>query len=169
MHAAYTTAPSPEAELAAFAEIFVSAPPEFSESDLRELRDRFALLSDRRATPLGPRVGAAILLNGWVFEKGGRRPRKISPCAAYLPRTLDSEHPDWPEAADELPGITWLSAQYDEYLKLPRRSEYRRVREEHFVYRGARKFLMLLGAECAPRLVKTTRRRGIHPTRTAQP
>ena len=27
---------------------------------------------------------------------------------------------------------------------------------------------MLLGAECAPRLVKTTRRRGIHPTRATQ-
>ena len=168
LHAAYTTAPSPETELAAFAEKFASAPAEFSKSDLRELRDRFALLSDRRAAPLGPRVGAAIFLNGWMFEKSGRRPRKISPCSAYLPKTLNSEHSDWPEAADELPGITWLSAQYDEHLKLPRGNEHRRGRDEHFVYRGARKFLMLLGAECAPRLVKTTRRRGIHPTRAAQ-
>jgi hypothetical protein len=167
-YAAYTISPDAEIEIAAFAEKFANQPIELSETDLRELRDRFGWLSERRAMILGPLVGGAILLNGSAFHKDDRkRPRKISPRSAYLPKTLDPEHPDWPEAAADLPGLTWLSAQYDDHLKLSGGRNARR-RDENFIYRGPRRFLMLLGAECAPRLIGTGRRRGAHPTRSQQ-
>src|SRR5262245_15265379 len=71
--AAFTIAPNAEIELAAFAESFSGSPLAVSEDDLRELRDRFDSLSDRRAQELGRRVGAALLLDGFSF-KGGKKP-----------------------------------------------------------------------------------------------
>jgi hypothetical protein len=151
-HAAFTIDPSPSIELEAFAE-FHSTPVAVSEDELREIRDRFDFLSDRAAAVIGPNVGRAILLNGHNFKGQSRRPCKVSPIEAYLPKTLDSEHPDWPEATNGLSGMTWISASYDEILKATsgRRS---RKRADGGISRGARRFLMLLGAECAPRILK---------------
>jgi hypothetical protein len=125
-------------------------------------------MSDRRATALGLRVGAAILLNGSTYQKGsGRKPCKVSPGQAYLPKTLDPEHPDWPDAAGTLPGIVWLSSSYDDQLKLVG-GRNRRRRDDGYMYRGPRRFLMLLGAESAPRLMRTGRKYGGRPTRVQQ-
>lgn len=150
--AAFTIDPSPSIELAAFAEVH-STPIAVSEDELRDIRDRFDFLSDRAAAEIGSKVGRAILLNGYNFKGQSKRPCKVSPVDAYLPRTLDSEHPDWPEAASGLPGMTWISASYDESLKTTsgRRS---RKRTDGGISRGPRRFLMLLGAECAPRIIK---------------
>jgi hypothetical protein len=150
--AVFTTAPDAETELAAFAAIFRAAPRVISDEDLRDLRDRFDALPDRRAEALGHSVGAALLLDGFTFENGQRQGKKVSPTRAYLPRTLDSEHPYWPEAAGTISGIAWLSASYEEKLKTKAtRSSPRRV--DGRISRGPRKFLVLLGAESAPRLV----------------
>jgi hypothetical protein len=81
-HAAYTIAPDAEVELAAFAESFENAPLDVSDEDLRELRDRFDPMSDRRAEALGRRVGEALLLDGFAFKSGKK---------AYLSRTLTSQ------------------------------------------------------------------------------
>jgi hypothetical protein len=72
-HAAYTAEPSAENDLEAFAEKFADNPIELYEADLRELRDRFAWVPERTAARLGPRVGSAIRLNGWVYQNGDRR------------------------------------------------------------------------------------------------
>jgi hypothetical protein len=149
--AAFTTDPSPAIELSAFVEVH-STPVAVSEDELREIRDRFDFLSDRAAAEIGMNVGRTILLNGHVYKGQKRNPCKVSPVDAYLPKTLDSEHPDWPEAANGLSGMTWISASYDDALKSAtgRRS---RKRTDGGMSRGARRFLMLLGAECAPRVV----------------
>jgi hypothetical protein len=165
-HAAYTTAPDAETELAAFAEKFAGAPIEISQMELRDLRDRFDYLRDRAASGLGLRVGATILLNGITYKGGKKKPCKVSPGAAYLPKTLD-EHADWPEAASALPGIAWLSASYGEHLKNAGGTGVRR-RDDGRISRGAKRFLMLLGAESTPRLVRQDAAYGERPTRGKQ-
>lgn len=163
-HAAYTIDPNPSVELAAFAE-YHTDPVEVTDEQLREIRDRFDSVTDRSAAEIGALVGRAILLNGHHHKNGTRRPCKVSPPDAYLPKTLDSEHPDWPEAAADLPGLTWLSASYDDALKSLRGKRSKR-RADGGMSRGARRFLMLLGAECAPRLVMDERHQ--YPERESQ-
>ena len=84
-------------ELAAFAEAYQRQPIIVSDSELRAIRDRFDLLTDRRAEPLGPRIGAALLVDAFVYRSGKRSEIKVSPASAYLSRTIDSDHPYWPE------------------------------------------------------------------------
>lgn len=158
-NAAFSSAPDAETELAAFAELFNASPLSIVDGDLRELRDRFDKIPDPRAGELGRRVGAVIQLDGFSYKGGKKRSTKVSPTAAYLSRTLDGEHPYWPEAADTLPGIVWLSSNYDEKLKTSA-TRANRKRVDGTISRGPRKFLMLLGAECAPRLLESGRQYG---------
>jgi hypothetical protein len=150
--AEYLVSSDPAAELNSFAETYQNNPVELDDDDLRQMRDRFDLLSDRVAEDIGRRVGSAILLDGLEYKSGNKRVRKVIPATAYLPRTLDSEHPDWPETAGKLPGIAWISAGYDEKLKTT--ASLGRRRSDGSISRGARRFLMLLGVQCAPRLLK---------------
>jgi hypothetical protein len=146
-------------ELAAFAEAFNGRPTAVDDLELRAIRDRFDLLTDRRAEPLGPRVGAALLIDGFVYRGGKRSEIKISPASAYLSRTLDSDHPYWPDAAGQLPEIAWIAASYEERLKTGATRSSRK-RSDGTISRAARKFLMLLGAASAPRVIAVGRRDG---------
>lgn len=146
-------------ELAAFAEAYQRGPIEVSDPELRAIRDRFDLLTDRRAEPLGPRVGAALLLDGFVYSNGKRRETKVSPASAYLSRTIDSDHPYWPDAAGQLPEISWIAASYEDRLKTGATRSSRK-RSDGTISRAARKFLTLLGAASAPRIVSVGRRDG---------
>ena len=153
-HAAFKSHIDASVELGAFAERFAAEPIEIDDWDLRNLRDRFDELSDRNAEELGRKVGAALLLDGFTY-KGGRQQRvKVSPASAYLSRTLDSDYPNWPVAAGTLPGIQWIASRYDDHLKTAATRTRRRL-ENGTIPRGPRKFLMLLGAEVAPRLERT--------------
>ncbi len=163
--AAYTIDPDPALELAAFAELNADG-VEVSDEQLREIRDRFDAVGERSAAKIGLQVGRALRLNCHIYKNQKKRSCKVSPTEAYLPKTLDSEHPDWPEAAGDLPGITWLSASYDEVLKSSTGRQSRRRAEGGGMSRGARRFLMLLGAECAPRLV--TEEGFQYPSRNSQ-
>lgn len=154
-------------ELAAFAETFVDKPVEIAPVDLIGLRERFDLLTDVRAGSLGLDVGRAILLDGFVYRGAKRTEVKIRPVEAYLSRTLDSDHPYWPEAAGSLPMIPWLSASYDVTLKTGA-TRAARKRADGTISRGPRKFLMLLGAACAPRVGQVGRRDWGRPGRVAQ-
>ena len=112
-------------------------------------------------------MGQSILLDGHVFRNGKRAPIRMRPSEAYLGRTLDGEHPYWPEAAAGLPQISWLSSGYDIILKTGA-TRTSRKRADGTMSRGPRKFLMLLGAACTPRLVKTDRKDWGRPARVAQ-
>lgn len=141
-------------ELGAFAERFQTEPVAIDDEGLREIRDRFDELSERDAEDLGPQVGAALLLDGYVYKGGKSQKLKVSPMNAYLCKTLDCDNLNWPIAAGSLPGIEWIAARYDVQLKTEVPGRKRR-RADGTISRGPRKFLMLLGAENAPRIVRT--------------
>jgi len=151
---ATVTVADAQVDLAAFADRFADSPQPLEDADLIALRDRFDEINDREAALLGPRVGAVIRLDGFSWKSGKRVETSVSPAEAYLPKTLDGEHPHWPLAAAETPGLTWLAASYDVRLKTSA-TRTSRKRADGTVSRGPRKFLMLLGAASAPRLLKT--------------
>lgn len=166
-HAAFANEVDAATELAAFAERYAEEPLSISDEDLRRIRDRFDGLPDKSAVTIGRRVGAALLLDGHVYLGGKRHARRVSPVNAYLPRTLDSDHPDWPTAAGTTPDIEWVAARYSDQLKTGATRKSRR-RADGTISRGARKFLMLLGVDCAPRLVKMGTVSWGRPTRVAE-
>jgi hypothetical protein len=141
-------------DLAAFADRFAGTPQALDDADLIALRDRFDEVNDRDAALLGSRVGAVIRLDGFSWKAGKRVETSVSPAEAYLPKTLDGEHAHWPLAASETAGLTWLAASYDVRLKTMATRTMRR-RADGTISRGPRKFLLLLGAASAPRLIKT--------------
>jgi hypothetical protein len=154
LHAAVSKDVDAADELEAFAEAFCETPITIEDRDLRLIRDHFDLLTDRRAEPLGLKVGAALLLEGFAFRGGKKIELKVAPAAAYLSRTLDKDHPYWPDAAGTLPGIAWLASSYEERLKTSA-TRTSRKRADGTISRGARRFLLLLGAASAPRVVQT--------------
>lgn len=141
-------------DLAAFAERFADDPQLLSDEDLRDLRDRFDLLSDRAAQVLGLKVGAVLRLDGYVFKAGKRQDCKVAPTEAYLSKTLEGENAYWPVAAGSLPGPAWLAPSYDDRLKSGA-TRTSRKRADGVISRGPRKFLLLLGAAIAPRLQRS--------------
>lgn len=152
-HAAVVGFVDAKVDLAAFADRFADDPQEMSDEDLRALRDRFDLLSDRAAQDLGLKVGDAVRLDGYVFKSGKRQESKVAPTQAYLCKTLEGENAYWPVAAGDLSGLAWLAASYDERLKSSATRSARK-RADGVISRGPRKFLLLLGAAMAPRLVR---------------
>jgi hypothetical protein len=162
-HAAFTSHVDPVIELRAFAERFADEPFAIGDTDLRLLRDRFDELTDRSAEPLGRKIGAALRLDGTVYKARKPQKLKVSPATAYLPRTIDTDHPNWPVAAGTVAGIEWIAARYDEVLKTGA-TRARRRRDDGTISRGPRKFL-LLGAEVSPRLEQTGPVRWGSPTR----
>lgn len=155
-NAAFTIHIDAKAELSAFAERFAEAPVEIQDTELREIRDKFNDLSEQEAGELGPLVGAGLLLDGYAFKGGRQQPKKVSPTTAYLSRTLDGDHPHWPEAAGKLPGIDWISARYEDQLRTGQVRQPGQSGKKPIV-RGPRKFLLLLGTEVAPRLMRLPR------------
>ena len=153
-HAAFLTSVEASTELAAFAERFAATPLEIEDADLRELRNRFDELSDRHADEIGPAVGAALMVDGFVYKSGKMVRQKVRPTEAYLCKTLDSDFPNWPKAAENIPGIQWVSAGYDEKLKTGA-TRARRKRSDGTISRGPRRFFTMLGVETSPRLTQT--------------
>jgi hypothetical protein len=66
-HAAYAPTVTPAIELAAFAEKYAGNPVEIEDEALREIRDRFDDVPNEIAVRLGPVVGRALLIDGFVF------------------------------------------------------------------------------------------------------
>ncbi|MBY5456422.1 hypothetical protein HFO89_08635 [Rhizobium leguminosarum] len=164
-NAAFTAAPGPEDELEAFAKKYAETPQAVEDAELREIRDLFDQLSERTAERIGPAVGAAILVDGVTYRNGKPQKIKVSPTQAYLSKTLDGEYPYWPIAAEKVSGLQWIAARYEDQLKTGVGRGERRRGEDGKVSRGARRFMMLLGAECAPRLVAESGNREKGPTR----
>lgn len=156
VHAEVTGLVDAAVDLKAFAETFANAPQNVNDEDLRAIRDRFDLLTDRAAAPLGPSVGAALRLDAFNFKAGQRQELKVSPRDAYLSKTLEGEYANWPIAAGSLPGIRWLASSYDERLKTGATRAVRK-RADGTISRGPRKFLLLLGAAITPRVTRIDR------------
>lgn len=112
----------------------------------------FSELKPDERRSLGPRVGGAILVDGYEFEagadrraKGRRRRILVSPGEAYLPAAIDaSGKRSWPTAAANVPGLKWIAGRYRDVLTTAPDVP------------GARAVFTALGAAVTPRLVDRT-------------
>lgn len=148
-HAAFTASVDAEDELLAFAAAFENDPIRLKTDELRELRDLLDPLTGTRAQTIGARLGAAVLIEAVESETKGNRDWR-RPLEVYLPKAIDKDTPNWPNAAWGIPGIWWAHPSYDEGLRTGLGK--RRKREDGTRSRGARNFLALLGAQSGPRL-----------------
>ena len=154
-NAAFTTHLDALTELEAFAEHFADKKIEITDEELRDLRARFDEVSDASVDQLGPKVGAVLLLDGQVFRSGKPLRQKVTLAESYLCKTLDGENSTWPDAAGVAPNISWIAARYEAALKTNTGRWAKRKRHDGSVSRGPRRFLTLLGAEHAPRIVRS--------------
>ena len=121
-------------------------PAPLTDEQLRALRDAFEQLPADQRSSLGPDVGRAIKIAVFRYDGRGRIQRGTArPGEVYLSRAVDREPESFAVAADNTPGLLWTDNRYVEQL----RSSLGRVGGL-----GPQKFLGLLGAERAPRLVR---------------
>lgn len=106
------------------------------------LRAAFERLDSSERIQLGPGVGRAVLLHGYVWEGDEQLPLEVSPTEAYLPKRIDREPLSFADAAARTPGVVWVDDRYAELLRSPAGR----------AGLGAQRFLKLLGAETAPRI-----------------
>lgn len=159
-NANYRTELTAQHVLEAFARRYAEAPIAADRRDLLDLRDLFEHV-DTKATDLGTELGSALLIEAFSYEilEGGRAvTNKIlaSPANVYLPASIADSHDHWPKAAGSTPGLLWASPGYAEVFKVSR-TEQRGSEAERLSTsrkRGVKRFLSLLGAATAPRLVE---------------
>ncbi|HEK1010725.1 TPA: hypothetical protein SMP92_004027 [Pseudomonas putida] len=159
-NANYRTALSAQDVLEAFARRYAEKPIAVDRQDLLDLRDLFEHV-DTKATDLGSEVGSALLIDAFNYEvlDGGRITTKkvlASPGNVYLPASIADSQDYWSKAAGATPGLLWASPGYAEVFKISR-TEQRSGRDESpstSRKRGVKRFLSLLGAATAPRLVE---------------
>ncbi|MFG2997857.1 hypothetical protein [Streptomyces sp. NPDC048340] len=98
---------------------------------------------------LGPDIGRAIRLNGFMFDdQGDEKPARVQPRAAYLSSALESADGDrFAVAARKTPGLVWVHRSYARSLLSAAQS--------NGLSRTA--FLRLLGVADAPRLTPVPR------------
>ncbi|HUF71089.1 MAG TPA: hypothetical protein VMM79_20730 [Longimicrobiales bacterium] len=119
-------------------------PTPLSDAQLVALRDMFTELPQAERAALGPGVGYAIRLRAYEHDsRGRRRETVIEPAAAYIPSQIDRDRQSLGVAAQATAGLTWLHGRYARVLRSPAGR----------TGLGALRFLRLLGAETAPRLV----------------
>ena len=117
-----------------------------TDEQVQSLRAAFELIDPDEREELGAAVGSAIRLQAFEYELRGRRKKRKStstrPGEAYLPKAVDRDTDSFAIAADQSPDISWLSGHYARILRSPAGRQGV----------GAQRFLVLLGAETAPRL-----------------
>lgn len=115
-----------------------------TDEQLRALRDALESLEPSERTDYGEGVGRAILIEAFGYGPHGKRVVKLaSPSDTYLPRAIDKEPDSFAAAAVDTPGITWAHWRYADSLRSPLGR----------AGLGAQKFLRLIGAEIAPRII----------------
>jgi hypothetical protein len=115
------------------------------DDQLRALRDVLEQLSPSDRLSLGYDVGQAITISAFRYDAQGQvEQMSARPTDVYLSRAIDREQDSFASAADKTPGLLWTHNRYAKQL----RSSLGQVGGL-----GSQKFLGLLGAERAPRLV----------------
>ena len=104
------------------------------------LRNTFEQMEIPTRRQLGPDVGSAILLECYIYEGETILELDACPHDAYLPRRIDRETESFAVAAEETPGLKWLSDKYAELLRSP-------IGRTGI---GPQRFLRYLGANVAP-------------------
>jgi hypothetical protein len=113
------------------------------DDDLKRLRDAFVTLDPDDQDEVGARLGRAIGVKGFRWERGKRVRMTVPLGLAYLPRHLDDRPEGWAKAAAKTPGLLWIEAKYADVLKRTSRGRKRPA---------GLAFLRRVGAEVAPRL-----------------
>lgn len=139
--------------LGAFATKYAETPLEISRPELVELRDLFAEAKDHGIEDLGASVGQALLIEAFHHERDEKgKPRMVTvrarPGEVYLSRAIEDDQDGWSRAAGETPGLLWAASVYSDVFKVAARRGAPALRR----MRGAKRFLMLLGARTSPRL-----------------
>ncbi|MGH9128835.1 MAG: sacsin N-terminal ATP-binding-like domain-containing protein [Acidimicrobiales bacterium] len=120
-------------------------PEPLTDEQLRALRDAFEQLPASERSSLGRDVGHAITIAAFRYSARGQVERlSARPADLYLSRAIDREQDSFAVAADRTPGLLWSANRYADQL----RSSLGRLGGL-----GPQKFLGLLGAERAPRIV----------------
>lgn len=115
-----------------------------SDSQLLSIRDALENFPLQQQQNLGPGIGQAILIEAFEFTVDGKRtPLSASPSEVYLPKSIDKEQDSFAVSAGATPGILWAAPRYSKVLRSP----------QGRAGIGAQKFLRILGAETAPRVV----------------
>lgn len=148
--AAYSRSPGNEQQLLAFAEKRAGDPQAVDDDTLQKLKVLLDPITGQRAAEIGANLGAAILLEASDGRRG-TAVRLVQPSQAYLPKTIDKDNPNWPNAATGLTGMFWVLPSYEDRLRTGLGRA--RKREDGVRPRGARTFLSLLGVGMSPRLV----------------
>ena len=112
-----------------------------TDEQVQALRDAFELMDPTERRELGTDVGQAIFLDAYTYDGSDRRPVSERPSDAYFPRAIDRERNSFAAAAEQTPGLRWLSDEYVDILRSPRGRRGL----------GPQRFLGLLGASLAPR------------------
>ena len=121
----------------------VASPIELDKNDLRDLRDAFDRLPEDRRRRLAPLVGRRILISGRTAQANRWIQIKVKPAEAYLPGGIEHTKDSWARAAGKTEGLLWIAPELEDVLRgAPRETS------------GAGRFLRLLGASTAPRLVE---------------
>lgn len=115
------------------------------DDQLRALRDAFEEIPAKTRDEMGRDVGLAITIAAFRYDARGRTVQTHArPADVYLSRAIDREQDSFAVAASKTTGLLWTHNRYANQL----RSELGRT-----AGLGPQKFLRLLGAEMAPRLV----------------
>jgi hypothetical protein len=159
----YTDEVTSEHALQAFSRRYGESPLEATHSDLLGLRDLFEQVTERQPTLLGLAVGQALMIEAFHYEEDDQGKIKTlkamaSPTEVYLPSTIADVQDTWPRAAANTADLLWASPTYADVFKTSR-SLTRDTSDSSSPTsrkRGAKRFLMLLGAANVPRFVSAT-------------
>jgi hypothetical protein len=140
-----------------------------TDEQLRALRDGFERLAPGERAELGLGVGRAIKIRAYWFTEQRRKVFvDAAPAETYLPRAIDRDPDSFALAALDTPGLLWADGHYAHALRSPHGR----------LGLGAQRFLRLLGAETAPRVIDhpglqvrfaSERRRGLHRSLPGNP
>ncbi|WP_122467702.1 protein NO VEIN domain-containing protein [Pseudomonas viridiflava] len=152
-----------EHALQAFSRRYGESPLEATHSDLLGLRDLFEQVAERHPTSLGLAVGQALLIEASHYEEDDQGRIKTlktmaSPAEVYLPSTIADVQDTWPRAAANTANLLWASSTYADVFKTSKslKRDSSDSRSPTSRKRGAKRFLMLLGAANIPRFVPVT-------------
>lgn len=139
-----------------FAKRFGANPLKVNDADLLEIRAWLEEMPHSTGAQMGKELGNAILLDGFSWEGKQKVGCSVQPSRAYLPAAIDGDPSPWSKAAARTPKLLWLTPRYAETLKTRRKQEtVTSATGAKRKTRSVRSFLLLLGAEIAPRLTET--------------
>lgn len=114
-----------------------------SDDQMHSVRDAVEALPTATQHELGSGIGRAIRIEAFEFIGGKRSAVVASPSEVYLSKSIDREPDSFAVAADTTAGLVWADSRYATLLRSPLGR----------AGLGAQRFLRILGAEIAPRLV----------------